>query len=700
MRLLKWIAGLVLLLVVLVVGLVLSVPLWFDPNDHRDRIVDAVEANTGRSFELAGEIGLSLFPRLAVTMGEIRLGNDPAFPGDGFLKAGSVAASVDVMPLLSGEVRVGEVLLEGVQVDLMVDESGRGNWESLVERMAGTGPAPTEAPATESSFDVALDALALVDGRVSYRDLGADLNATLDDLSLRIEPVAAGAVTDVTLSADYSALDYAGRLDAALEAEHLLDARGPRLRLVRLDVTSSAGLPLAVALDDAAVVDLEAGTVSLPGLRIRSDEAEVRVSAEGTGLPDTPSFSGRLEVPAFDVGAWLSAQAFFDGETTDPAALDRLSFETGFTYADGVLALADMQGRLDDSTLTGDVTVGETIRFELSVDDMNVDRYLPPTSEPTPEPAPAEPTEFAFGRLDGSVQLGRLIVAGLEATDIEVRIRADERGLRIEPATGALYGGALSATVAMAADGGRSPVDVQLEVNGVQAGELLGAWMETPVMTGAGDLRAELSLADAFALEPLRGLGGDIAFDFSDGALYGINVVGALRQALVLVGRADPSTASSSQETDFSSFRFRGSIARGILDTTEFALASPYLRVSGEGTVNLAEATLAYRLEPVLLRSPAGELDDLGQLEGTRIPVALSGPLAAPAIELDAAGALLSSQLGRLESELAERLGLDDADADEDAGKQLLRGLLEQALDDDDDDGKKDGDGDAPEPGK
>ena len=53
-----------------------------------------------------------------------------------------------------------------------------------------------------------------------------------------------------------------------------------------------------------------------------------------------------------------------------------------------------MQFKLDDSTLTGRVALeGERITYDLTVDDINVDRYLPPAKRrPTRRPRKARST--------------------------------------------------------------------------------------------------------------------------------------------------------------------------------------------------------------------------------------------------------------------------------------------------------------------
>ena len=53
--------------------------LFFDPNDFREEIADAVKEATGRDLVIDGEVNLQLFPWLAVEVGHATLGNAPGF---------------------------------------------------------------------------------------------------------------------------------------------------------------------------------------------------------------------------------------------------------------------------------------------------------------------------------------------------------------------------------------------------------------------------------------------------------------------------------------------------------------------------------------------------------------------------------------------------------------------------------------------
>ena len=61
-KLIKIIAGIVVVAIVLIGGLIAFVALTFDPNDYKQEVVDAVKEQTGRDLTIEGDIGLTFFP--------------------------------------------------------------------------------------------------------------------------------------------------------------------------------------------------------------------------------------------------------------------------------------------------------------------------------------------------------------------------------------------------------------------------------------------------------------------------------------------------------------------------------------------------------------------------------------------------------------------------------------------------------------
>ena len=105
----KWFFKLLAVLLGLLVAILLAAGIYlrffFDPNAFKPQITALVEERTGRQLSIEGEIGVSLFPWLALQAGPLVLGNAAGFGPEPFARVGRVDARIRLMPLLERRLR-------------------------------------------------------------------------------------------------------------------------------------------------------------------------------------------------------------------------------------------------------------------------------------------------------------------------------------------------------------------------------------------------------------------------------------------------------------------------------------------------------------------------------------------------------------------------------------------------------------------
>jgi len=99
-KLIKLLLGTTILIGLLFGIIVLAAVMYFDPNDHKDRIIAKVEEETGRQLKLEGDINLSYYPWLGLEVSGVTLGNAEGFGDAPFIHADVVALRIKTMPLL------------------------------------------------------------------------------------------------------------------------------------------------------------------------------------------------------------------------------------------------------------------------------------------------------------------------------------------------------------------------------------------------------------------------------------------------------------------------------------------------------------------------------------------------------------------------------------------------------------------------
>jgi len=173
MRALKWVAGLLLGVLVLAAGGIVALVLALQAGTLTPRLQAAIEGATGRAAVL-GEVSLrpGLVPRLAVDgamLANIEGGSRPEMA-----RVRRIEASLALLPLLRGEVAFGRIALDGADILLERLADGRTNWTIERPRDQGppsTAPAPPPAQVPEAGRrQVSVGEILLTDSRIALPD--------------------------------------------------------------------------------------------------------------------------------------------------------------------------------------------------------------------------------------------------------------------------------------------------------------------------------------------------------------------------------------------------------------------------------------------------------------------------------------------------------------------------------------------------
>ena len=70
----------------------------FDANNYKPQIIEQVEAATGRTFSIDGDIDISIFPWIGLKIEGVSLGNDKGFKAKSFASIKQLDIKVNVLP--------------------------------------------------------------------------------------------------------------------------------------------------------------------------------------------------------------------------------------------------------------------------------------------------------------------------------------------------------------------------------------------------------------------------------------------------------------------------------------------------------------------------------------------------------------------------------------------------------------------------
>lgn len=316
---------------VVLIGAALTVPFLVPKSVYRAQIERAAGQALQRKVTLDGEVRLSLFPRIAASIGGMKVANPEGFEGPYMIEAGELRGAVKWGPLLFGQrVEVHELAFIDAAVSLQVKEDGTTNW--VLEK----APPREGAPAAGGGFNGAVEHVRLRNASLVYdnkqdgsrydlRDLNLTAGMAALDAPLRLDANGYFQGQRFSIDAVLNSLESAtGGKPATLEATLGTDFIKARYdgavtlgAAPSLDGKFSASSEAIRSLLDYANVEVPFDITRLGKMNIEGEvsgpvdalEIHVRRFAQSSDLAKT-GFSGNLklgEAPLIDGRLTLSA---------------------------------------------------------------------------------------------------------------------------------------------------------------------------------------------------------------------------------------------------------------------------------------------------------------------------------------------------------------------------------------------------------
>lgn len=570
-----------------------------DLNAYKPDIEAAVGKATGRSFEIAGELGLepALVPTLSVE--GVALGNAPWAGEAPMVTAERFELVVRLLPLLSGELSIRRIVLANARVLLETNSAGDANW---------VFDAPASAPAADAGAGsapvIGIDELLLEAVTVEFRPADGELQR------LRAERLR------LTRSADAAALTLELRASVN-EVPFTLDGEIPLLRELlanrpfRFDLLG-AGAGIELALEGRLEQPLTAprGTVTLAAT-----------------------------VPALDRVPGV-------GEGAVPAALG-LEASGQLVLGDGgEYALEELKLGLGGSDLvfTGRIaTAGArpAMRGRLSAGRLDLTPFQPVGEASSMAPAervfPAEPLALDALRaadVELEIAIDELVTRQLTATAIGAKLRLEDGRLDVTELAAAADGGRIDGTLTLDGRGEQAALSQRLTVRGLALAPLLNGVDGDVASGGRLDLDLALDGRGASVAAIMGSANGRLRLEVRDLTLdskaAGIASADVLTTALSTFNPLASKESGTRVECAVLNFP----IERGRMSNkTGVGMNTPQLSILGGGSIDLATERLDLGVNPKPREGiglNAAALTDFVRLGGT---------LAAPKPVTDARGA-------------------------------------------------------------
>lgn len=581
MRLRVVLTGLVLILLALV-ALAFTIVQATDFNQYRDYVSQRMKAATGRDLVIAGDVDVSfsLSPRLSAR--DVSFRNAAWSDQPQMARLGEIEAEVDLMSLLTGEIRIKDVVLRGGQVVVETNKGGIGNW--VLDLAPAATPTPADSATTASGLP-RVDQVTIEDVTLLYRDGAAGTQQVLQVERFKAED-APGVGLNVAITGSWNdrPLSLAGTTGAPrqfTEGPLPVNLKG-KLGDIDLDLRGTIGDP--TKFSDLA---LEV-TISGPSLAALGDIL-------GTELPPSGAYalSGRLS----------------GGESNYVA--DRLSAKVGGSDAAGRIAI-DATGKTAHlaATLTSE---------KLDFRDLGLD-------EGAAAPVPSDGRLFsaapwpiaALQGVDGEITwlIGELVRGGASARDVTVALVLKDGAANLNNLKAQMAGGAIAASGALKPVKDGAVLALKLKADSIESAPLLAmTGLQDVLSVGRVDIALDVNGPGTSLRDLMGGLNGTASFATGSGEVRNSFA------RLLLANLFGLLTPGGQDAARISCIAGRFDIRKGIATTRGTVVDTPGAIVVGAGNIDLRNERIDLRVDP--------KSRDVS-LAALAVPVRVTGPLASP----------------------------------------------------------------------
>jgi len=441
--------GLIFIGAILVVflALIALVAATFNPNDYKPLIVNLVQEKKQRTLKLEGDIKLTFFPRIGADFGKISLSEHGS--NKEFAAIASARVSLAVLPLLKKQLVVDRIQIDGIRARLVRYPDGSTNIDDLLKKDESEqfkfdieGVSVTRAAL---SFDdrmtgqkLDISGMEFESGRLANNQPGKiDLKFTLQGDNPKIDvqvALASGLLFDTeakALTLDALTVSLSGKrgvdgLDIRLTSPKF--ELGPERFVGGVDLTAKLIQPPKGNLDLVLSVPALTGK----GRAVRADNFTLDIigqQGDNTIKSRVASpFSANLDTRQFSLDKLVASL-----KLSSPAMPRALNMNLGgaarldFARQDAHLYLS---GKLDGSPLKARLGMSNfgapAYSFDIVIDRLDVDRYLPPGKPENKVKRPEKPLDFGFLKnlnVSGQFSIAALKVANIKSSNIKLKVQ-------------------------------------------------------------------------------------------------------------------------------------------------------------------------------------------------------------------------------------------------------------------------------------
>lgn len=698
--------------------LALLLSFMFDPNNYRDTITHQVEQKTGRILTL-GNIELSFFPWFGVHISDIELSNATGFSPPQTASLKTLKLHVKVLPLLKGKIQVGEITLDHLTVSLARNKMGMTNWDDLLHNLQqDVPPKPIDTMAREShpvekkSNDIqeetstantnlalplfTIENISVNNAEFDWIDAKKNLKYEIKKLNLNL-----GALQTqkfAPLDASFKFTSNQPKANGSIQLTSTIDVN-PISQIIRLrDMTLRETIQSKLIPGGVLDIKTQAKAINLlikkeileiTELESRTYNTQINTTTRITSLFTNPTYEASVKLTEFSPRKLAQLLKIQLPASNDPKVFDSFMLNTQIKGDTHTLKLKPVKLKFDSTSVVGDIQIQfnrkPLITFNLAADQLDVDRYLPPTKKhsgkkqskkisttPTPfqnrvstqksnkintspyiqtsltRPKPAtqnkpiqfkSPTHALAGltkfNLDGMLRFEKLKVNKLRLQKVSTPVKNKNGIMELSPLKTNLYQGTSRSHIIVIANRAQPQFKLKQQLTHVQLAPLLKDLLGEAKASGKTNITANLTTKGLSEASIKSNLNGNATFNLVDGEVKGINIP-EMKRKIETALKQQAAPQETKETTAFSDVNGSAVITNGIISNKDLRATLSHARIGGMGQVSLPANTINYTLlVKFTSEATAQSGTPYDQMDKAPLPIHIRGPLNDPSIKPD-----------------------------------------------------------------
>lgn len=642
--------------IVAILAVILGLVIFVNPNQFKPLIVEQAQKQTGLELVIEGDISWQFFPSIGFELGRTELRNPQGFSQPNLFKVETVGVDVSVTPLLSKQLEIGNVTLDGAEFYLETLKDGTKNIDALTKAQTQQAEQTTEASpekaadsqSAASDWTINLAGVSISNGYVEIQDKQTGSYTKLSDISLNLSQFA----FDNWTTADFG---MKGEMnDQTFTAQGKADFKVAKglvsyaLKNINFDATYADP---ANKIDSATIgLDtFEFDKVNNLSYALKGDAGGMKLDMQGGGELSIDKAISKVQLNK------LTLNATFEGDALpqSPMKVDMvsdLSFDLTKNHLSFVLEKLTANAiALDGKT---DVTLGDIpkVRFAVHSPNIDLDEFLGLNKQAPAGDKPAsggnssastgpevEPDLSALKTLDvkGNITIDKFKAANAKMEAVKASFSVNRGVFDLTSFNSKLYQGTITATAKLDARKSPATYSAKKSIKGVQVQPLLVDVANNDMLEGTGNIDVNVSGKSLTPTGIKKNLVGTVVINFADGAVNGINVAQLIRENYARFKGQSIEGTDEVKKTDFSAMTATFKLNKGTVSTDNMKAQSPLLRVRGKGQANYLNETVDFTISTSIVGSLEGQGGKtIDELKDITIPINVSGKWADPKFKL------------------------------------------------------------------